>query len=46
MFLSRWQALEVLNEHRYLLHSDVWSFAVVMFEIWAMGEDPYEGDGW
>ncbi|EGD80195.1 TK protein kinase [Salpingoeca rosetta] len=46
VFLSRWQAPEVLNEHKYRLRSDVWSYGVVLHEIWSKGRDPYTTDGW
>eukprot|EP00043_Microstomoeca_roanoka_P019093 m.210773 g.210773 ORF g.210773 m.210773 type:complete len:1243 (+) comp16939_c0_seq3:598-4326(+) len=46
VFLSRWQAPEVLNGHKYRMKSDVWSFGVVMYEIWSGGQDPYTTAGW
>lgn len=40
-FAVRWQAPEVLNEKRFSIKSDVWSFGVVLFEIFSFGSTPY-----
>lgn len=37
----RWMAPETLIECMYTSKSDVWSYGVVLFEIWANGETPY-----
>lgn len=37
----RWSPPEVLSERRYSLRSDVWSFGMVMFEIWSLGKMPF-----
>jgi serine/threonine protein kinase len=38
----RWTAPEVLNNRRvYSIKSDVWSFGIVLIEIWLKGSDPY-----
>jgi len=38
----RWTAPEVLNNRRvYSIKSDVWSFGIVLIEIWLKGRDPY-----
>ena len=37
----RWAAIEVLKEQLYSEASDVWSFGVVMYEIWSRGMIPY-----
>ena len=39
----RWTAPEALSYRTYSTASDVWSFGVVMYEIWAVGLKPYEG---
>ena len=39
----RWTAPEALNYRTYSTASDVWSFGVVMYEIWAVGVKPYGG---
>ena len=39
----KWTAPEALSYRTYSTASDVWSFGVVMYEIWAVGLKPYEG---
>ena len=41
VFAIRWQAPEVLNEKRFSIKSDVWSFGVLLFEIFSFGSLPY-----
>ena len=36
-FPVRWTALEAIHEHRYSSKSDVWSFGIVLFEIYTNG---------
>jgi hypothetical protein len=38
----RWTAPEVLHDQTgYSIKSDVWSFGIVLIEIWLKGKDPY-----
>ena len=39
----RWTAIEALEEHKYSEASDVWSFGIVVHEIFTHGETPYKG---
>ncbi|XP_065899786.1 ephrin type-B receptor 3-like isoform X2 [Dysidea avara] len=38
----KWTAPEALSMRKYSTASDVWSYGVVLFEIWSMGKHPYE----
>ena len=38
----KWTAPEALSYRKYSTASDVWSFGVVMYEIWAVGTKPYK----
>jgi serine/threonine protein kinase len=40
----KWTAPEVLEFEKYTLASDVWSFGVVMWEIFSFGSVPYGGN--
>ena len=37
----KWTAPEALNYNRYTSASDVWSFGMVLFEIWSLGQKPF-----
>jgi len=37
----RWTAVEVFTHHKYYLESDVWSFGVVIYEVFDDGIVPY-----
>ena len=36
-----WSAIEVLRMQHYSLSSDIWSFGVVLWEIFELGKKPY-----
>lgn len=38
-----WSAPEVISNKLYTKESDVWSFGIVMWEIYTCGDTPYEG---
>lgn len=37
----RWMSLETFEKHIYTQASDVWSFGIVMWEIFTFGKMPY-----
>ena len=37
----KWTAPEAMKFHKYSEASDVWSYGCLLFEIWALGEDPF-----
>ena len=39
----RWAAPEALTDRRFSEQSDVWSFGVLMYELWSSGTLPYKG---
>jgi serine/threonine protein kinase len=39
----KWTAPEVIERLRYSNKSDVWSFGVVIWEIYSFGINPYQG---
>ena len=36
-----WSAIEVLRMQHYSLSSDIWSFGVVLWEMFEFGKEPY-----
>lgn len=41
----RWAAPEALDpNHVYDIRSDIWSFGVLMFEVFTYGSKPYAGN--
>ena len=39
----KWMAIEYLKDSFFTLTSDVWSFAVVVWEMFSIGQEPYAG---
>lgn len=39
----KYSAPEVLKDNNYSLKSDVWSFGIILFEIFSKGKEIYEG---
>ena len=39
----KWTAVESLLRHEYSTKSDIWSFGILMWEIFSLGEIPYPG---
>ena len=38
----RWTAPEAIMYRKYTTKSDVWSYGMVMYEIWSLGHNPFE----
>jgi serine/threonine protein kinase len=39
----KWTAPEVFNEDKFTIHSDVWAFGVLLYEMITFGSIPYLG---
>ena len=38
----KWTAPETILYRKYTTKSDVWSYGMVMYEIWSLGSKPFE----
>ena len=39
---AKWTSPEALLYRRYSTSSDVWSYGMLMYEIWSLGHKPFE----
>lgn len=45
-FALPWAPLEAVTQNKFVAKSDVWSFGVLLYEIWTKGAEPYSGPEW
>ena len=43
IFPVKWMAIESIRDGRFSLQSDIWSFAVVLWELFSLSNIPYHG---
>lgn len=41
----KWTAPEALARGHYTIKSDIWSFGILLHEIFSKGQEPYPGTG-
>ncbi len=39
----KWTAPEAIHYKKYSTASDVWAYGCLLYEIWSIGREPFEG---